>query len=205
MVGSDPPSSPSPSPRTDATDEGPWTYKNAKLNLWSAIGVAAVTGLLSAVTAYIAKPGGGEAVPPSPPPSTERPTVRFDPVGSPVGLCNVFNGTGKWDSEKADLLLFNRPWDKQTKTGTDNYYLDGPATRLADGTWKGPRQELGRDTERGFAVEVSAVVVSHPWAVYLLDKVTSPEGRYWAVKELPPHETVATVVVTRDGTTNGGC
>jgi hypothetical protein len=142
---------------------------------------------------------------PSPSTSAERPSVRFDPVAGPVGLCNVFNGTGAWDAERADLLLFNRPWDKQQKIGTDNYYLNGPATRLADGTWKGPQQEIGRDTDKGFAVEISAVVVSRPWAEYLQDKVTSPEGQYWAVKALPPHEAVATLVVTRDGTTEGAC
>jgi hypothetical protein len=191
-----------------AADGGP-SHKTAKLNLWSAVAAAAVTGVLSAVTAYIAKPAP-EQKPPvvvtaAPSTSANRPAIRLDPVAAPVGLCNVFNGTGDWDSATTDLLLFNRPWDNRNKVGTGNFYLDGRATKLPQGTWKGPQQEIGRDTKEGFAVEISAVVVSRAWAAFLLGDVTGPDDQYWAARKLPPHEAVATLVVTRDGITPAGC
>lgn len=206
MPESDTPSSASRSSRRVA-QEGESPLLAARLNLWSALGVAAITGILGAVTAYIVKPDNGEGASggSSPSVATEKASVSIDPVAGPVGLCNIFAGTGNWDADKSVLMLFNRPWDKRVKDGTGNFYFDGPATRLSDGTWKGPRQELGRDTERGFAVEVAAAVVSRPWADFMKDDLTGPDEQYWAVKKLPPHEAVATIVVTRDGTTDAAC
>lgn len=54
-------------------------------------------------------------------------------------------------------------------------------------------------------MEVSAVGVRGDWARYLAGQVTSPSGMYWAVKELPPHEGVATMVVKCDATTEPAC
>jgi hypothetical protein len=186
---------------SEADVQGRWTHKAAWVNLWAALGGAAVTGLLAAAAAYMTKPGPPEIPPPSPPAGTP---IRFDPVDRPVGLCNVFNGTGDWDPATAGLLVFNRPWNEQTKTGTGDYFLDGPAAKTPEGTWKGPIQQIGRDTKAGFAVELSAVVVTRPMADYLAG-VTGPEGRYWTARQLPPHAAAATMVVTRDGTSKVEC
>jgi hypothetical protein len=211
MAEKDSHSPPSRGSRSDTGADGGWHLKAAKLSVWSAIGVALITGALSAVTAYIAKPGTGQAAPapaltsaPAATSAAPKASVRFDPVDRPVGICNHFTGTGEWDSETAKLLLLNRPWDDRTDSATGPYFLDGPAEKVTGPAWKGPRQEIGRDTEEGFAVEVSAVVVSADWGRFL-SGVTSPSGMYWTADRLPPHAAVATMVVKRDGSAELEC
>ncbi|MBL7261378.1 hypothetical protein [Paractinoplanes lichenicola] len=192
-------------PTGEGADDRQSAHKTAKIGFWGTVAAAVIAGVVTLTNTLITKPKASDKPVVTASPSAEtRTPIRFDTVDHRVGLCNTFNGTGDWNPAAFDLLVFNRPWDAQKKVGTGDYYLDGAAKKAADGSWKGPHQEIGRDTEAGFAVEVSAVLVSHAWAEFLLDKVTAPAGQYWASKDLPPHEAVATLVVTRDGT-DGGC
>ncbi|GAB2622832.1 hypothetical protein Aab01nite_26900 [Paractinoplanes abujensis] len=190
-------------PVDDASADKQLAHKTAKIGFWGAVVVAVIGGAVTLGGALIAKPRTTEKPVPAPsPPAGKRTQLRFDSVDRPVGLCNVFDGTGDWSPADFDLLVFNRPWDDREKVGTGAYYLDGLAEKLADGVWKGPRQEIGRDTRAGFTVEITAVLVRHDWSGYL-QGVVAPD-HYWVSKTLPPHEAVASLVVTRDGT-DGGC